>query len=184
MVSRRSAVLGLTALAFGGGAVTAAAFTSDVTPRGDMRVGLVSALRLIPARENEAHVIVDEDGLVEEIVLDRLDRRAISRFAELVTIENIGNVTYDEIEFEFEVYDPDGRREDIELALQIISGGTELHGGSGNSTLLDDPNEDLGPGDTLTFGLLVNLLPDSGPATIADLPEDIDVTLMITAMQN
>ena len=193
MPTRRQTLAGLLTLAAGGGAITTAALSSSTTPEADLRVVLQTELEIIPERPDEAYVETDEDGRVTEFVLDALDKQAKSAFDDLARIRNLGTITYDEVVFEFEVTDEHGTTtavtDEVEKALQVISGEIELHGDTGEDTLLAGEDEELAPvhegDDGLPFGLLINLHSNIGPATISDLPEeDLDIILRITAVRD
>ncbi|MFO7925508.1 MAG: hypothetical protein ACQET5_13425 [Halobacteriota archaeon] len=178
MLTRRHALVGLLGATFGGGALTAGAFSPSLTTGADLRVFVVSELTLTPERETDTYLEVDRAGEVTEIVLEKLNRRAISRFDELVRITNNGDVTFDELAFEFEVTDPDtGDRADaVEEALGITHNGTIIHDGSDGATILDGESDELAPGDHEIFGVAVDL------TTLGDLPDtNLDVQLLLTA---
>jgi len=181
MLTRRHTLVGLLAATFGGGALTAGAFSSSITATADLRVLVVSELTLTPEREDEAYVEVDQDDEVTEIVLDELNRTAVSRFDELVRITNNGDITFDELDFEFEVTDTetDERVDSVEEALGITHNGEVLHDDGGVATILDDGSEELAPGDHEVFGIAVDL------STLGDLPDtDLDVQLYIIAKRD
>lgn len=180
MVTRRQTVIGLISAATGGAVLTSSAFSSSVSAGADMRVVVVTDLQLEPARSEEArgekkYVQENEAGEIE-IQIDSLNRRALSAFGELVRVVNNGDVTYDELWLEFETVGGT----DISEALGIIS-DTTVTEDNGVFKLYENQGA-LGPGDTVTFGIDVNLLPSAN----TDLPTDssAELTLRITAVQN
>ena len=90
MPTRRQTIIGLTSAAAGGAVLSAGAFTSSVSAGADMRVVVVSDLRLEPAREDNQYVNVEDDEI--EIVIEKLNQRAFTDFGQLVRIVNEGNV--------------------------------------------------------------------------------------------
>lgn len=182
MPTRRQTLIGLTSAAAGGAVLSAGAFSSSVAAGADMRVVVVSDLRLEPAREDASYVETDGEGLVEEIVLEKLNSSASSRFAELVRIANEGTVGYDELSFEFEVFDGDGEPwEAIEETLRVTVPGRELDADGSERVAVDDGALDPG-GDGVPFGLLVNLIGSRPPGSLSDLPDEpFDVELAIRA---
>lgn len=185
MHTRRRTLVGLLVATFGGGALTAGAFSSSITATADLRVVVTSELTLTPEREDGAYVEVDQAGEVTGIVLEnhnqagvsRLNQAAVSRFEELVRITNNSDITVDELGFEFEVTDTEGNRVDaVEEALSVTHNDMDIHEDGGVATILGDESEALARGDHEIFGIAVDL------STPSDLPEtDFDVQLRITA---
>ena len=185
MVTRRQTTIGLVSVALGSAVVSSASFLSDTAAAADLRVVVTSELTLTPAGPNEEHVNTDADGEVEEIVIEQLNQRSVSRFEEVVEVTNNGDVGYDRLAFEFT--SPDGGTgpsADVADTLRVISPdhstGTD---GQGRTTLLDGAGEELAPGDAVTFGLVVNLIASSSPGDLDDLPDAPTVTLEITAIE-
>ena len=164
MPTRRQTIIGLTSAATGGAVVSAGAFTSSVSAGADMRVVVVSNLRLEPAREDENYVTT-EDGLIETIEIERLNRRAFTDFGELVRVVNEGDVGYDRLTFEFS--ERDESDEPAADAMGIVS-EADVEESGGTFTLT--PDDGLDPGDAVAFGITVDLLPD-GSAEIVDFPD-------------
>jgi len=178
-------LIGLSAAAVGGAFATAGAFTSSVSASADMRVVVVSELRITPARPDEAYVETDGDGEVEAVVIDELNQRADSQFAGLARITNNGDVSIDRLEFTFEVTDESSGEslDSVSETLRILS-DREVSVGDDVYTLLADEDSRLDPGDDVTFGIAVNLLPESAPGSRSDLPEDpFSTTLEIDAIR-
>jgi len=182
MVTRRQTLFGLISAAVGGAALSAGAFSSSVAADADMRVVVVSDLRLVPGRDGEDYVKTDDEGLVEEIVLQKLNSSATSRFADLVRIVNEGTVAYDELSFEFEVFDgDDDRRNGIEETLQVTVLGQDVDADGSDRMAVGDDALDPG-GDGVPFGLLVNLIESRPPGSVSDLPDEpFEVELTIRA---
>ena len=180
MVTRRQTLFGLISAAAGGAALSAGAFSSSVAADADMRVVVVSDLRLVPGRDGEDYVKTDDEGLVEEIVLQKLNSSATSRFADLVRIVNEGTVAYDELSFEFEVSDGD-RQDGIEETLQVTVLGRDIDADGSDRVAVEDDALDPG-GDGVPFGLLVNLIGSRDPGEISNLPDEpFEVELKIRA---
>ena len=192
MPTRRQAIIGAASVAAGSGAVlSAGAFTSSVSTGADMRVVVVSDLRLRPARdEAEAeddfplveegefpYVETDDAGDVDQIVIEHLNQRAFTDFGQLVEIVNEGNVSYDTLTFEFTTDgDPDPDPADV---MGIVSEVGEVHKEDGMFTI--GPEDDLlePGGDPVPFGVTVDLLSDGDSP---DLSDGIGLDLRITTM--
>lgn len=187
MITRRRTAAGLLTVALGSAAVTSGAFLSDTAAGADLRVVVVSELSLTPARSEDAedYVSTDEEGEVESIVIEKLNQRSVSTFAELVDITNNGDVSYDRLAFEFVPgdEDPNGTDADAAETLQITSESNTGTDQQGRTTLLGDRNESLAPGDAVTFGMVVNLIASSTPGDLNDLPDSAEVVLEITAIR-
>ncbi|MGQ4554361.1 hypothetical protein [Halobellus sp. GM3] len=183
MLNRRQVTLAIASAALGGAVASAGAFTSGSSAAADMRVVVVSELALTPARDDEAYVETDEEGEVTEIVLKTLNQRADSQFDRIALLTNNGDVTVDQVEFEFEVTDASGEREDVRETLRVTADGPVTTDG-GVHTLLESSEETLAPGDSAEFGVAVNLLAERAPGGISDLPdEQFDVTLHVRAIR-
>lgn len=178
MPTRRQAIFGLVAATFGGGMLSAGAFSTSTTADADFRVIVFSKLTLTPERKNEEYVTVDGEGEVTELAIGDVNKTAVSSFENLVRITNNGDTTVDEIDFEFEVTDTDtgNRLSSVEESLGIIYNGTTIHDNGGVATILDGADEELSPGDHEVFGVEVDL------SEIGTLPEgNIDIQLVLTA---
>ena len=181
MPTRRQAIIGLSSAAAGGAVVSAGAFTSSVSAGADMRVVVVSELRLEPVRpEEDRQYVARNDADEIEIELRELNQRARSEFGGLVRVLNEGTLAFDRLEFEFE-----GRSDSDELAtdvLEIVSEASVAEE-DGVFTLFagDDGFE---PGDDVVFGVATDLLPGGG-GDPSDLPDGgADVELQITAIRD
>ena len=178
MPTRRQALIGISSAAIGGAAVSAGAFSSSVEAGADMRIVVVSELRLEPARpDDEVEYVRREDG---EIVIEikKLNQCAFSEFANLVRVINDGDITFDELQFEFG--EKNVEDEPAADTLEIISdaGVTE---DNGVFTLYDEEGE-FPPGEDVVFGIAVDLLPSADP-NLSDLPDGgVDIELTITAL--
>ncbi|WP_280586255.1 hypothetical protein [Halorubrum sp. Boch-26] len=126
----------------------------------------------------------NDDGEVESIEIQHLNQRASTWFEELIEIANNGDVTYDELAFEFTATDGDESSAEVAETLQVISGDEPTGTNSeGRTTLLGDDDKTLGPGDAVEFGVMVNLIASSSPGNRTDLPDASDVALEITAIR-
>jgi len=184
MITRRQTALGLASAALGSAVVSSASFLSETTAEADLRVVVSSELALRPGRAGEEYVRTDDVGLAIDI--EHLHRRSISRFEDLVVVANEGDVPYDRLAFEFlpsDDADSGGTSADVAATLRVVSadGPTETDD-EGRTTLLAAPDEMFGPGDAVSFGLVVNLIADDAPGGLDALPEGASVTLEITAV--
>lgn len=186
MLTRRRTVAGLLTVALGSAAVTSGAFLSNTAAGADLRVVVVSDLRLTLAREDmEEYVRTDAEGEVEAIVIEKLNQRSVSTFADLVEVTNNGDVTYDRLAFEFVAGDdaPNGENAAAAETLEVTSESETGTDQQGRTTLLGDGTESLAPGDAVAFGIVVNLIASSTPGDLDDLPDDTEVVLEITAIR-
>ena len=191
MPTRRQTTIGLLSLALGSAAISSAAFSSSTAAGADLRVVVSSALTLTPARpedpdseyQNGQHVVTDEDGEVTEIVLEHLNQRSKSTFANLITATNNGNVGYDQLAFEFVATGNSPSEASLAAAdsLDVIASDLKTTTDEDDRTvLLAEPGASLEPGDSVTFGITVDLLPSSSD-DIQALPTSPNVDLEITA---
>ena len=177
MPTRRQTLVGMLALGFGSAAASASAFTSSTEPQSDLRVVVESELSLVPAREDTSQYFeLDSEGEIEEFVFTKLNKHAVTEFANLASIVNNGDLTYDQFELSFVADDATG---DVAKALKIV-------GGTGNSgepyTLLTDTGT-LDPGGSVTFGIEMDFLSDGVPDAVANPGQSINVTLEIDAIR-
>lgn len=199
MPTRRQTLGGVMALVFGSAAATAGAFTSGVDATADMRVVVETELRLIPApdrfgppgddpgEETYEYLEVDDGGEIQAFEFQHLNQRAITNFGELAEIVNNGDLAFDRFELSFSATDGNGDALPSVAETLTIVGEPDVvsEPTDGVYTLLAG-EEELGPGDGVTFGLGVNLLPNQAPGSIADLPSEgpLRVTLTIDAIRN
>lgn len=147
------------------------------------------------------------DGTVE-INLDSssegasgLNQNAITTFRELVTLTNNGTQNIDNLNLTLSVSnldlsninnsdfagDGDIETGDVEDVFQFTTavrenGNTKNVGTVDNgSDILSSGKDTLTPGDTIDFGLLINLIQDKSPGQLSDLPGG-DFTLEIEAL--
>ena len=190
MPTRRQTTIGLLSLALGSAAISSAAFSSSTAAGADLRVVVSSELTLTPARpedsdseyQNGQHVVTDENGEVVEIVLEHLNQRSKSTFADLITVTNNGNVEYAQLAFEFVPTDDSPSEASLAAAdsLDVIASDLETTTDEGQTVLLAEPSASLEPGDSVTFGIAVDLLPSSSD-DIQALPTSPNIDLEITA---
>ena len=190
MPTRRQTTIGLLSLALGSAAISSAAFSSSTAAGADLRVVVNSELTLTPARDptsesayqNSQHVVTDENGEVVEIVLEHLNQRSKSTFANLITATNNGNVGYDQLAFKFVPMDDSPSEASLAAAdsLDVIASDLETTTDEGQTVLLAEPSASLEPGNSVTFGITVDLLPSSS-GDIQALPTSPNVYLEITA---
>lgn len=190
-MNRRNVLIGLGGVVAGGGALLGTgAFT---TVEAERTVSVETAgdadafLALTPARGDGA--FVDDSGDTVEINLDGTDsendnadglnQNAVTRFENLVDVQNNGTQDVGTLELEIEVtgINDDGAHED---AFKITVGDTTLDPTNGNPVgiLGEGTNSDpLTPGETATFGIEIDLLNEG----ITEIDEDAEFTLTITA---
>jgi len=191
MPTRRQTTIGLLSLALGSAAISSAAFSSSTAAGADLRVVVSSELTLTPARaedpdseyQNGQHVVTDENGEVVEIVLEHLNQRSKSTFANLITVTNNGNVEYDQLAFEFVPTDDSPSEASLAAAdsLDVIASDLETTtDGDDRTVLLAGSGASLEPGDSVKFGITVDLLPSSS-GDIQALPTSPNIDLEITA---
>ncbi len=190
-MNRRNVLIGLGGVVAGGGALLGTgAFT---TVEAERTVSVETAgdadafLALTPARGDGA--FVDDSGDTIEINLDGTDsendnadglnQNAVTRFENLVDVQNNGTQDVGTLELEIEVTgsNDDGAHED---AFKITVGDTTLDPTNGNPVgiLGEGTNPDqLTPGETATFGVEIDLLNEG----ITEIDEDAEFTLTITA---
>ena len=177
MPTRRQTLVGMLALGFGSAAASASAFTSSTEPQSDLRVVVESELSLVPAREDRTQYFdLDSEGEIEEFVFTKLNKRAITEFADLASIVNNGDLTYDRFELSFVA---GGATQDVVEALKIV-GDVDANGGS--YTLLSGA-ETLDPGDSVTFGIETDFLSDGVPDAVENSGQPVSVTLEIDAIR-
>lgn len=179
MPTRRQAIIGLSSAAVGGAVVSAGAFTSSVSAGADMRVVVVSELRLEPVRPEEDRRYVRRNDADEiEIEILELNRRARSEFGGLVRIINEGDLAFDRLDFEFDELGDEPAADVLEIVSE-----EEVTEEDGVFTLLAGDGE-FAPGEETVFGIATDLLPESG-AELSDLPDGgADVELTITAVRD
>ncbi|QKG92000.1 hypothetical protein HPS36_03710 [Halorubrum salinarum] len=186
MPTRRQTTLGLASMALGSAVVSSASFLSGTTAAADLRVVVSSELSLSPGRAGEEYVRTDDDSEVEAVVIEQLNQRAISRFEELIEVTNNGDVPYDRLAFSFSPSgdNPNQSSEAVAETLRAVSADepTETDA-QGRTTLLADSDQTFDAGDTVSFGMVVNLIPDEAPGDLVELPEESSVTLEISAVE-
>ena len=182
MPTRRQTTIGLLSAALGSAAVTSGSFLSGTAAAADLRVVISSELTLTPGRAGEEYVRTDDDGEVTEIVIKKLNQRAISRFEDLIEVTNNGDVPYDRLEFSFSATDdPDASK--VAKTLRVVSGdNVSTERAQGETTLLADTGETFDAGDAVTFGIVVNLIPGDPPGELEELLNASSVTLEIDAI--
>jgi hypothetical protein len=182
MPTRRQTAFALGSITLGSAVVSSASFLSDTAAAADLRVVVSSELTLTPGRAGDKYVQTDDDGEVTEIVIKKLNQRAISRFEDLIEVTNNGDVPYDRLEFSFSATDDGPDASKVAKTLRVVSGdNVSTERAQGETTLLADTGETFDSGDTVTFGLVVNLIADSSSG-LEELPDSASVTLEIAAI--
>jgi hypothetical protein len=181
MPTRRQTALALGSMALGSAVVSSASFLSETTAAADLRVVVSSELTLTPGRTGEEYVRTDDDGEVTEIVVEQLNQRSISRFEDLIEVTNNGDVPYDRLEFSFSATGDDPESSSVAETLRVISADdVSTERAQGETTLLADSGETFDSGDTVTFGIVVDLIAND-PSGLEELPDSSGVVLEITA---
>lgn len=169
-------------MALGSAVVSSASFLSGTAAAADLQVVVSSELTLTPGREGDEYVRTDDDGEVI-IVIKHLNQRAISRFEDLIQVTNNGDVPYDRLEFSFSTTGDNPDASKVAKTLRVVSSdNVSTERAQGETTLFADTGETFDSGDTVTFGLVVNLIPDDPPGDLVELPDASSVTLEIDAV--
>lgn len=204
MASRRSVLIGLGSLVAGGGALLGTGAFTTVTAERTVNVetaGDASAfLGLAPADRdgngNNEYVADPGDGTLEITLVNNddtpgnatgLNQNAITVFRNLVTVTNNGTQNVNTLNLRFIPGDGnDLSQSDLDNVFEFTvspsgSGNngdqsTISNGGDVISDSFYDDNSPLGPGESINFGLSIDLL-----NTDVDLSEDDSYTLEITA---
>lgn len=196
MLTRRQLVAGLGSAFVSAGVVSSAAAFSATSSSSQASFVVVypDLIELRAANDPPIHVDTNDDGNVTAITpgADRgLNQRAITRFEDLVDVVNAGTLDITGLYFDFEV-DSDTLdseiQSEIEATLSVTAGSQTLDtSGESGDDLLEISGEDadgdgvLIPGETVPFGVEVDLISDHGASTLSALPtEDYDVQLRIT----
>lgn len=170
MATRREVMLALGAVLFGSGAATAATLSTSVSAEADLRVVVRTDLRLVPGPgrdEDDGYYELDDDGQIEEFIIEQLNQQATTWFEQFAELINQGDVTYDAFEFTFR----DGDDEPIGDQLKIIS-EAPIDRDNGTATV-PAGEETVGPGDDLVFGFRIDLLEaiEAGDTPIDEIEE-------------
>ncbi|MFB9824379.1 hypothetical protein [Halobaculum roseum] len=182
------------AVATGGVVGLSASSSVASSTNADFRIVAPQLITLTPTNDPPIHVRTNDDGYVTAITPGGGERgvngHAITRFEDIVDITNATTADLTGIYFEFEATSDtldDGTLADIEAALVVTAGSEPLAttGESGDDLLAasDDPTVAdgvLGPGESVPFGVQVNLIPETAPGTISSLPSgEYDVRLRV-----
>lgn len=188
MPNRRNVLIGLGGLVAGGGALIGTGAFDTVTAERTVSVetaGDASAfLGLSPAQGVSDELVADPgDGTIEIVLTNSeqdatgLNQDAVTTFDELVTVTNQG--TQDVAEINLTIAHDEG--DEIGGVFSYpVDGGTENPVTNGGNLLDEAGTSPLTPGDTVTFGLIVDLLDND--EDISALPEDDAYTLTIEAI--
>jgi hypothetical protein len=203
MLTRRQLIAGLGSAAVSGGIVSSAATFTATSSSSEASFTVVypELIELRAVNDPPVHVETNDDGLVTKVTPGGdtgLNERAITRFVDIVKIVNAGTLDLTGIYFDFAVESDvlsSGTMDDIESALSITAGTRPLEstGTSGDDILAESDDASvadgvLSPGESIPFGLLVDLIPDYGDSSLAALPpddggvsaDDYAVTLSVT----
>lgn len=200
MPTRRTTMIGLGQLVLGATVLGSSALGVSAGVSSDFRVIVYANLTLTPGRDDAGYVEVDDDGQVVAINLEGNDgasginQHARTRLEDLVRLTNNGDVPVQELYFEFDVEDEglksgDPTPEEIEEALQIVSASGEIEAsGDVDFFSISEAEEledgELAPGESISFGVQLNLQPDMGSGSIGSLPDSdrFSVNLKIQAV--
>ncbi|WP_411967264.1 hypothetical protein [Haloferax sp. YSSS75] len=151
-------------------------------------------IELTPTNDRPVYVQTDADGFVSEFTLGDdggVNTRAITRFEDIVQITNVSTDAVEGVYFSFDATSDSlsGETLDaIEAAMQATAADRTLEstGLSGDDLLAVSPNAtvadgELEPGESVPFGLQVDLAPSSEPGHLEDLPpsDDYELTLRV-----
>ena len=196
MLTRRQLVAGLGSAFVSAGVVSStAAFTAtSSSSEASFTVVYPRLIELTPANDPPIHVETNSENRVTAITPGGdtgLNQRAITQFADIVEVANSGTIDLTGLYFEFEAESDTLSTEtlsDVEDALSVTAGGDTLEttGESGDDLLAVSPDDAAGdgvltPGESVPFGVQVDLIADHGPSTLTDLPdpEDYEMTLRV-----
>ncbi|RYJ08657.1 hypothetical protein ELS19_19445 [Halogeometricum borinquense] len=194
MLTRRQTVIGISGFLITGGIISSAA--SEVTSsstNASFSVVYERSITLTPATDPPVHVQTNEAGYVTAITPGEgtgVSQRAITRFEDIVRVTNVGTVGISGLTFSFAATSDtlsDDALADIESALAVTADGETLSpAGESGDNLLEMSERDsvadgvLDPGESVPFGVQINLVPDSGRGTLSDLPDgEYDIELRI-----
>jgi hypothetical protein len=110
-----------------------------------------------------------------------LNQRAKTRFEDLVTVTNNGTQTVNQLTLAMSSSGLNETEVDNIFSFPISEGGSEVSSGISNDSdvLADVSDQDLSPGESINFGLLINLLDNS--SNIEELSSEATYTLTIEA---
>lgn len=179
MSSRRRTILGLGGLIAGAGAlISTGAFD---TVQAERSVGLETAgdANAFLSMESLDEEFVDPDA---ELIEFEIPGRASVTYNELVRVTNRGTQTVTSLRFEFVVEGADQPDADVEDAMRIVSADAEIDAVDdanliASSDAGDAGNDQLDPGDSIPFGIKIDLT----AADIDEISGDPDITLRIIA---
>ncbi|POG55454.1 hypothetical protein [Haloferax marisrubri] len=185
MPTRRQTLFVLSNFFIVGGVLGVSATTTTQSTSGaSFRIVAPDYLSLTAANDPPIHVETDASGYVTRLTpggdKNGVNKRAITRFEDIVRLTNVSETDLDGVYFEFDVTSDslsDSTLEDVEAALQVTAGDEALAPGSDGDDLLDvspavsGSEGVLGPGESVPFGLQLNLIPWTGPSTLEDLPD-------------
>jgi hypothetical protein len=204
MHKRRQILITLgSALATGGAVGLNASFTSTATAEADFRIVTPRGgrlLRLTPANDPFYHVATDDDGRVTAITPGGdghgVNEAALTHFDDIVDVTNVGSTDIDGLYFEFEAESDTlsaSTIEKLENAISMTAAGETLDttGEPGDDLFEVSPDESvedgtLAPGDSVSFGIQIDLIPEYGASSLSDLPDsnEYDATLRLITEQN
>lgn len=196
MPTRRRTLFALgNAFVLGGLTGSGASLVVGSSTEADFRVVAdADDIELTPTNDPPVYVQTDADGFVSGIALDTdggVNTRAITRFGDIVRITNVGTEPVVGVSVSFEATSSvlsAATRDAVEATMQATAGDQTLDstGPSGDDLLavsaVDSVSDGrLDPGESVSFGVQVNLVPASRPGELADLPDsdDYEMTLRL-----
>ena len=196
MANRRNVLIGLGGLVAGGGALIGTGAFDTVEAERTVSVETAgdadAFLGLVPARDalglDGEDLAEETDGVLEIAIGDDTDeglnQNARTVFNHLVLVQNNGTQDVEEITLEFtETEDPVDAGDTFSFPVADTDGSditSDIGSVENGGDILEDgeTSPTLEPGDTVVFGLEIDLLNGGDDG---DLPEDGDYTLTIEA---
>ena len=192
MANRRSVLIGLGGLVAGGGALLGTGAFTTVEAERTVNVqtaGDASAfLGLTPARDGDEFVS-ETDGTIQidldgtDADADGLNQNAKTTFRNLVTVSNNGTQEVNSLTLTMAVSGGSGNvnaNDTFEFTVSPDDGNDNQDTVSNGSNILTGSNDissTLGSGDSINFGIVIDLLNGGDDG---DLPDDDDLTYDLT----
>ncbi|WP_435064842.1 hypothetical protein [Halobaculum sp. EA56] len=197
MLTRRQLIAGIGSAFISAGVVSSAAAFSATSSAASASFTVVypDLIELRAANDPPVHVETTDGGRVTAITPggeeEGVNQHAITRFEDIIEVVNAGTMDLDGIYFAFEAESDTLGSEvlsDIEAALAVTAGSEPLDGSgeSSDDLLAVSPHPNvadgvLSPGESIPFGIRVDLVPEHGTSQLSDLPDrDYEVTLRVT----
>lgn len=179
----------------GGLASSGASLAAESSSDASFRVAAdADDIELTPTNDSPVYVQTDDDGFVSGFALGDgggVNTRAVTRFGDIVQITNVSTDVVEGVYFSFDATSDSLTGETLDAIEATMHATTaeralESTGLSGDDLLAASPKDavtdgELDPGESVPFGLQVNLNPASELGHLEDLPpkEDYELTLRI-----